>query len=487
MFGGGLALVLALAQPAATGPPAPAALLWATDAEGGAPYIFKDPQHLERNIGFEVELADALARELGRPITMRQYDYKSLLPGLDRGDFHFAMNGLEVTDDRRARYRFSRPYYVNQQQLVVRKGETRFDSLAGCRARGCLVGTLEDTGAERMLDGLGIAKRIYDSQVEPYGDLARGRIDAVLMDLPIALYYARPNPALAFAGPPVGKVYYGIAFRKTDEELARSVDAALGRVIASGELRRIYERWQLWNADQEELREAPQDVAGASRRLWTFARYFPVLAEGAWITVEIAIASMLGAILLGMPIALARLYGPRPLRWLATAYVEFFRGIPVLLLLYFLYYGLPGLAEAYHLPASLKLAPLSAAILGFALNYAAFEAEIYRAGIGAVSEGQWEAAASLGMSRGLTFRRIILPQAVRTILPPMTNDFVALFKDTSIVSVIAVVELSKQYQILSKSSMKYLEIGLATAALYLLTSIPLGWLSQRLEQRWSRG
>jgi polar amino acid transport system substrate-binding protein len=139
------------------------------------------------------------------------------------------------------------------------------------------------------------------------------------------------------------------------------------------------------------------------------------------------------------------------------------------------------------LGSSLRLQPLQAAILGLGLNYAAYETEIYRAGIASVPYGQWEAAASLGMTGWLAFRRIILPQAIRTILPPMTSDFVALFKDTSIVSTIAVVELSKQYQILSKSSMKYLEIGLLTAALYLVMSVPLGFLSRRLERLWGRG
>lgn len=216
--------------------------------------------------------------------------------------------------------------------------------------------------------------------------------------------------------------------------------------------------------------------------MWTFGRYFPMLLEGAQVTVEIAVLGMLLAITLGLPIALARMYGPAPLRWLALGYVEFFRGIPVLLLLYFLYYGLPDVAASWGLP--LRMTAMQAAVLGFGINYAAYEAEIYRAGIAAVPAGQWEAAASLGMSAPLTFRRIILPQALRTILPPMTNDFVALFKDTSVVSIIAVVELSKEYQTLSKTSLKYVEIGLVTAALYLVMSVPLGYLSRYLEKRW---
>jgi ABC-type amino acid transport system permease subunit len=130
---------------------------------------------------------------------------------------------------------------------------------------------------------------------------------------------------------------------------------------------------------------------------------------------------------------------------------------------------------------------MEAAILGFGMNYAAYESEIYRAGISSIPQGQWEAAASLGMSPALTFRRIILPQAIRVILPPMTNDLVALFKDTSVVSIIALVELSKQYQILTRSGAGYVGIGLTTAALYLIMSVPLGHLSRYLEKRWSTG
>jgi polar amino acid transport system substrate-binding protein len=168
----------------------------------------------------------------------------------------------------------------------------------------------------------------------------------------------------------------------------------------------------------------------------------------------------------------------------ATSYIEFFRGIPVLLLLLFLYFALPGIFRSIGLEEWGKLDAFYVAVIGLGLNYAAYEAEIYRAGISSVPDGQWEAAASLGMSRPLTFRRIILPQAIKFILPPMTSDFVALFKDTSIVSVLAVVELSNQYQVVSKQSMKYLEVGLATAALYLIMSVPLGYLSRYLEKRW---
>lgn len=480
-------------------------LRWGADSEGGAPYIFKDPERPDQNIGFEVDLVAALSRELKRPIEFTQYRYESLIPGLKRGDIDFAMNGLEITPDRRRAVRFSRPYYIYQQQLVVRADESRFRTLEELKAiDGLVVGTLEETAAERIVNELGLEqrKRIYDGQLEPYQDLELGRIDAVLLDLPIAAYYAKRNPKLRFEGEPKGDGLYAIAFRKDDQELASQFDQALGRVMESGELKHIYEKWNLWNEHQEGIpklqgdladetgsseTEDPEDVVARSNRLLTFKKYFPLLCKSAWITVVLSFQSMALAIAIGLVVAIARMYGPLPIRWLAVGYVEFFRGIPVLLLLYFLYYGLPEIAAEFSLPFQLRLSPMQAGILGFGLNYAAYEAEIYRSGISAIPQGQWEAAASLGMSGTLTFRRIILPQSLRTIIPPMTNDFVALFKDTSVVSVIAVTELTKQYQMLAKSSLKYGEIGLATAALYLIMSVPLGYLSRYLETKWARG
>lgn len=465
-------------------------LRWGADAEGGAPYIFKDPKNPSRNVGFEVDLARALAKELGRPIEFVQYDYKNLLRGLERGDFDLAMNGLEITPDRLQRVRFSKPYYVYKLQLVVRPDEERFDSLDGLKKINGVVGTLDDTAASRLLQARGIRLRAYDGQIEPYLDLTQRKVDAVLLDLPIALYYARQSPVtptdpeLKFLGEPLSTGFYGIAFRKDDERLAQSVDAALGRLLRSGELKRIYDRWQIWNGYQEEYHSPEGSEAEAEEG--DTGGFLGLLLRGAGMTILITLCSFALAVILALPIALGRLYGPAPFRWLSTGYVEFFRGIPVMLLLIFLYYGLPEIGNALGLGMSLKMDAFTAAVIGFALNYAAYEAEIYRAGITAIPVGQWEAAASLGMSAPLTFRRIIFPQAFRTILPPSTNDLVALFKDTSVVSVIALdpPELTKQYYMLTRSGVAPLQVALATAALYLIMSVPLSYLSRTLERRW---
>jgi len=463
------------------------ALKWGADADGGAPYVLQHPTRANEIIGFEKDLADALAKELGQPIHFTQYVFDSLIPGVERGDVDFAMNGLEVTADRKERVLISKPYYLYQQQLVVRAGEKRFRTLEECIGTGYVIGTLGASTADRLLGEMGINKRIYEEQKGPYVDLARGQIDGVLLDLPVALYYAAPDSqlqhsqrvkGLEFAGAPFAEGQYAIFVSKENPALLTDLNAALDRLREKGELKRILQKWELWNTEQYRLYAHDSMPELAVHRM-SFWEYLPLLLRGAGITVLITVLSMLLAVAIGLPVAISRLYGPWPLRWLAALYVEFFRGIPVLLVLYFLYYGLASISPAF------ELGPLQAAIIGFGLNYAAYEAEIYRAGISSIPRGQWEAAASLGMSPVLTFHRIILPQSVRIILPPMTNDFVALFKDTSVVSIIAVVELSKQYQILTKSVGGYVQIGMVTAGLYLIMSVPLSHLAQYLEKRWT--
>ena len=462
-------------------------LICGTDLEGGIPYIFGDKNDPATGIGFEVDLMNALAKELGRPIQRQHADFSSLINTVARGDVDFVMNGLEISPQNlRHNVRFTRPYYIFQLQLIARGNETRFSTLDDCKEQNLTVGTIENSSAYHLLKAKGILLKGYQDQEGPFNDLVQKRIDAVLIDTPIALYYVVPDddiehrkkefPGLKLMGQPFAEGYYGIAVKKNNEALAKELDEALGRVIQSGEMKRILTKWHLWSQDQYRL-YAPIKTEAASTTEIGFFTYLWLLLQGAAVTVFITIAGMALAVALGLPIATARLYGPPPVRWLAIGYVEFFRGIPVLLLLYFLYFGLPVLIDV-------KLDPLTAAIIGFGLNYAAYEAEVYRGGIQAVPIGQWEAAASLGMSPLLTFRRIIFPQSIRAILPPMTNDFIALFKDTSVVSIISVVELSKQYQILTKSYGGFLEIGLTTAALYLVMSVPLGQLSRYLEKRW---
>ena len=180
------------------------------------------------------------------------------------------------------------------------------------------------------------------------------------------------------------------------------------------------------------------------------------------------------AIPLGLLLSLGRLFGGPITARIASAYVEVYRGTPVLLQLYLLYYGLAPV---------LKLGALPAAIIGLGMNYAAYEAEVYRAGIQAVPKAQLESALALGMTTRLALRRVVLPQALRHAIPNVTNDFIALLKDSSLVSVITVVELTKQMTITAVDVRSWIGPGLLCAGLYFAMSYPLGLIARRLERK----
>lgn len=453
-------------------------LLWGSDAEGGAPYIFPDPKGPSKMIGFEVDLAEEIAKELGVKARQAQNAWDSLIPALMRGDSDIAMNGIEITPQREKEVLFSRPYYLYTEQLVVRKDEKTINSVHDLK--GKKVGTLSGTVAQDILMKMGdVDVKIYAGQVEPYEDLAIGRLDAVLLDLPIAAYYAKPNPRLKYAGRPVGEGFYAIAVRKGDEELKARIDDILERLVSTGRLKEIYVKWDLWNEKQEKLFEnirQPKGYVGLDESkkapLYTF---FPTLLKGAGTTIFISVISMALAVALGLILTIVRLYSRPPLSSMATWYIEIYRGTPLLIQLFILYYGLPNIG--------ISMGPLTAAFLGLGMNYAAYEAELYRAGINAVAKGQMEAALSLGMTRGIAIRRVVLPQAFKIALPGVTNDFIALFKDSSLVSVIAMVELTKTYGILAASTLRFFELGIIVALLYFGMSYPLSLFARRLENR----
>jgi polar amino acid transport system substrate-binding protein len=203
--------------------------------------------------------------------------------------------------------------------------------------------------------------------------------------------------------------------------------------------------------------------------------YGGILVKSAGITIVLSVLSFPLAILLGLMIAIGRLYGRPFLRAPLTAYVEFLRGTPVMLQLYFIFFFLPEIG--------VRVPAFWTAVLGLAINYSAYESEIYRAGLQAIPKGQMEAALSLGMSRVLALRRIIVPQAVRIVIPPVVNDFIALFKDTSVCSVVTIVELTKRFSVLSMSTQATVELMGMTAFLYLVMSYPMSLVARHIETR----
>ncbi|MGB9771343.1 MAG: ABC transporter substrate-binding protein/permease [Candidatus Kapaibacteriota bacterium] len=466
-------------------------LRWAADAESNAPYIFQDPKIPSNIIGFEVDIVNAIAQYLGVETQFVQNQWDGLIPGLYRGDYDIAINGLEITEDRKKEVNFTKPYYVTHEQLVVLKGVNYINSLADLVGRK--VGALKNSLAERILRAKGgINVLTYEGEVNAFVDMKNGRIEAVLVDAPIAIYYTAVNPEFVMVGQPIGEISYGIALRKGDTLLLKKLNLALDHLQKSGKLREILEEWNLWNFMMETYLndfsqsnvppkkyqyfvESVSKKSEFSERITLYIKFLPVFLKAALITLGLSILAMMLAIVAGLIIALTRIYGGKILSKLAVVYIEIIRGTPLLIQLYLIFYALPSIG--------VKLSPFLAAILGLGLNYAAYEAEVYRSGFFAIPRGQMEAAISLGMTKAQAVWYIILPQAVRIVIPPVTNDFISLLKDSSLVSVITMIELTKVYNQIASTYYDYLGTGIITAILYLLLGLPFIRIARYFERR----
>lgn len=472
----------------------PELLRWAADANSGAPFVFRDAENPDRIIGLDVDVINLVAAKLNMHAEFVQNSWDGLIPGLLAGNYDAVINGLEIMDERKQTIAFSNPYYITSEQLVVHASNGSIQTAEDLR--GKRVGTLPSSLAYRILERIGgVDIKIYDEELNAYHDLeGRQRLDAVLLDSAIAQYYAKPNPSLKYVDIPFDEMLYGIGLRKDDTVLRKKINQALEELIRDGELKRVLEKWALWNdatadawhlertssypptAYEDYLRSfAPKPPL--SERLKQYLHFLPLLLKGAVATLQISVLAIILAVVLGFFIALTRIYAPRPISWIAATYVELIRGTPLLIQLYLIFYGLPHIG--------IRLHPLTAAILGLGLNYAANEAENYRAGIASLPTSQIDAAYALGLSWFQTLRYVILPQAIRVVIPPVTNDFIALIKDSSLVSVITLVELTTVYNQLASTYFDYLGIGLLAALMYFLVGLPFARLSLFLEARLS--
>lgn len=203
--------------------------------------------------------------------------------------------------------------------------------------------------------------------------------------------------------------------------------------------------------------------------------FWPLLSAGLIFTVPLTLITFVLGIVLGLSVALARLYGPAPLVMLVRFYVWLIRGTPLLVQLFLIFYGLPS--------AGIVLDAFTAAVIGFTLNIGAYSSEIIRATLAAIPKGQWEAAYSIGMNWPQVMWRVILPQAARIAVPPLSNTFISLVKDTSLAAAVTVPELFQAAQRLASVTYEPLILYVETALIYLLFSSVLSTLQDRLEQR----
>jgi arginine/lysine/histidine/glutamine transport system substrate-binding and permease protein len=420
--------------------------------------------------GFDIDLGNAIARELGPGVKARwvNISFDGIFAALQSGKFDLVMSGVTITTERQKQMAFSDPYYDSGQIIAVRKDDNsiqRPEDLRG-KTAGVQLGTTGQFALEKV-GGINIRK--YNDLNLALLEVSNGRVDAAVGDLPAVRYMIQKgHPRLKMVGKKLSDEKVGVVMRQGEPELLAAVNAALTRIRSSGEYDRIEARW---------LHETSGAAsAGALFRPKLLGQVWPILAQGAGWTLRLTLLSLLFGTPLGLLAALGRISHFRPFSLAAGFYVETVRGTPLLVQIFFVYYVLPAVG--------ITLPELPAALVALSVNSGAYIAEIFRAGIQSIDVGQMEAARSLGMSYPLAMGLVVLPQAVRRVLPPLTNEAIALLKDSSLVSVMGMTELTRRGQELSSSSAAPMTIWPAVALFYLLMTLPLTRLAQYLEVRW---
>jgi His/Glu/Gln/Arg/opine family amino acid ABC transporter permease subunit len=469
-------------------------------------------------VGFDVDLAQALGRELGIPVRVVEMEWSGIFAALATGKIDLVMSGVTITDERKKGMAFTRPYFLSGQALARRKGDASVDGPDALIQSDKVVAVQQETTGQFSMEKRGMpGDRIhrFDTLQDGLLDVRNGRADAAVADLPTLREYIRKGyPELEVVpGGTFVTEHLGIAARPSDVDLVAVLNVALGRVMVNGAYATAYQKWTREPADAALIsrlsaaenagtpipsgvydRVARELSAGAAAsdgaasaeaattdgsalaiRPALLVGALPLLLRGAVLTIELTVLSLVLGTVLGLVIALMRVSGWAPAVWVAAVYVEFVRGTPLLLQIFVVYFVFPAL--------HISLSPFVAGLAALTLNSAAYVAEIFRAGIESIDTGQREAARALGMTGAQAMRYVILPQTVRRVLPPLTNEAVALLKDSSLVSVVSLSELMRVGKEVATNAGSPTTIYLAVALLYLAMTLPLTWMSRRLEAR----
>ena len=434
--------------------------------------------------GFSIDLMNAIAQAANFKIQWQSIPFDGIIPALQAQTVDAAISSFTITEERAKTVSFSRPYFKAGLAIAIRdnnKDITTFDDLKNKKI-AVQIGT---TGAKTAKEISGAKIRSLDSAPLVFQELANGNVDAVIHDAPVILYAINTAnlKRIKLINQLLTEEYYGIPTPKNSPNL-KLINDGLDRVLQNGTYSQIYQKWFKVQPPALPLKlpfqnETTASGSGISASFGVILRYFPILLQGALVTLQLTVFSLVLGLIGGSLIGIIRLSHITPVRWLARAYIDFFRGTPLLVQIFMIYFGLPAIAQELGFP--LNFNRLAAAVMALSLNCAAYIAEIVRAGIQSIETGQSEAAQSLGLSSTETIRYVIFPQALRRMLPPLGNEFISLLKDTSLVAVIGFEELFRQGQLIVAENYRAFEIYASVAIVYLCLTLLSSQVFSKLE------
>ncbi len=442
------------------------------------PYEFRDTASGNKIIGFDIDIANYIAEELGFKLKITDTDFNGIIPALQSGRADLAMAGMTPTKERKNNVDFSKIYYEAKNTIVAKKGSNLIkpQDLVG-KTVGVQLGSTQEEAAKTLTKEVkGMQTKSLNKTSEIIQEVKAGRVDAAIIEDTIAKGFVAANPDLEFRTiPNTEEAGSAIAFPK-NSPFVNDFNRVLEKMKENGKLEGLVNKWF------GDGKETATPAAEASNSALSFARIapsIPFILRGLGTTLLFTALSALFGFIWGTILSLFKISNIKPLTWLANAYTSVFRGTPLLLQIALVYYATPQLT-GYDIPA------LVAGVITFTLNSGAYISETIRGGILAVDKGQREAALSLGVPYKPMMLDIILPQAVKNILPALVNESIALLKDSALVSTIGVADLLRRAQIVGAEKYIYFEPLLFAGAVYYVMVMFLTWGGYALEQRLQR-
>lgn len=429
--------------------------------------------------GIDVDLIKAIAEQQGFNIELSNPGFDAALNAVQAGQADAVIAGMSITDARKEIFDFSDPYYTSNILLAVKKGSSvkSYEDLNGMTV-GAKNGTASYTWLSEHADQYGYSLRAFDEASTMYDSLNSGSIDALMDDEAVLRYAIKQGRK--FETPIDGEKSgeYGFAVNKgANPELLEMFNNGLAALVKSGKYDKIVNKY-LGTSENKKSSSSVDETT-----IWGLIKNnYSQLLTGLGTTLSLTLISFAIAMVIGIIFGMMAVAPNKVLRTISAIFVDVVRGIPLMIVAAFIFWGIPNLIESmtgYQSPINDFLA----ATIALSLNAGAYIAEIVRGGIEAVPKGQMEASRSLGISYGKTMQKVILPQAVRVMLPNFINQFVISLKDTTIVSAIGLVELFQTGKIIIARNYQSFRMYAILAVIYLVMITLLTRLAKRLEKR----
>ncbi|MCJ0904021.1 amino acid ABC transporter substrate-binding protein/permease [Rhodococcus sp. ARC_M6] len=431
-----------------------------------APFEFEDANG--NLTGIDMELLRAIAKDQGFNVEIKPLGFDAALQAVTSGQADGVIAGMSITEARKQVFDFSDPYFSSGVQMAVLESNNDVKSYEDLKGKRVAVknGTEGAAFAESIKDKYGFTTVYFADSSSMYDEVKTGNSVAVFDDYPVLAYGITQGNGLKTVTEKEDGASYGFAVNKgQNAELLSMFNAGLQNLRDSGQYDDILSQFLGQGAT-----ETDNSIIGLIKST------YPQLLKGLWLTIVLSVVSIAIALVLGGIFGLCRVSTNIFVRGIGTTYVDIFRGTPLLVQAFFIYFGIPA-------ALGFQMSAFTAGVITLSLNAGAYMAEIVRGGVLSVDKGQMEASRSLGISYMKTMRKVIMPQAIRTMIPSYINQFVITLKDTSILSVIGLAELTQTGRIIIARNFQSFNMWLIIGVMYFIIIMALTKFSNRLEKR----